>query len=220
MSTMEKVRKRISVVPLGQPFAAGMLAVCGEQKEVIRTLRKLTKSEEILRVAHGVYVKPRHSLGFGIVRPGALEVAQALAEEEGARLAIHGAAWALKFGLTTRVMTSPTFLTDGRTQRVRTGKVLFTLRHASPEEMRLSETQAGRAILALRWLGQPAAPQAAVGKVLLQLPETEFARFLGLTLSTDGWITKTLKALVKPEGGTPDPSSIPRYEAESILNDC
>ncbi len=200
MSTMEKVRKRLSLIPLDQPFATGMLAACGEGKELIRTLRKLTKSGEILRVARGVYVKPRQNPILGIVRPDALKVAQTLAEEEGARIAVHGADWALRFGLISQVITSPTFLTDGRTRRVRLGKTRLTLRHTSLEEMRLSETQAGRAILALRWMGQPAAPQAAVCKVLLQLPETEFARFLCLTLSAKGWITKALEALIKPEG--------------------
>jgi hypothetical protein len=153
----------------------------------------LARSGEILRVARGVYVRPRVSKLLGAVRPGPFEVAQAVAEAEGARLAVHGAVWALKLGLTTHVMSSPTYLTDGSTRRIRLGKSVITLRHASPREMRLSATSAGRALLALEWLGEPENPGGTLETIRRGLAETEYSEFIEEVRRTRGWIAKALK---------------------------
>jgi hypothetical protein len=144
-------------------------------------------------VARGIYVKPRVSNILGVVHPGAYEVALAVTEAEGSKLAAHGAAWALKFGLTTQVMTSPTYLTDGSTRRIRHGKSVIILHHASPREMRHASTTPGRAILALQWLGEPASVDEVLDVVRRKLSKSEFAEFLEEASALGGWIAKAAR---------------------------
>ncbi len=193
MTVTKTIHEHISRIPTGRPFLSASLVRHGSRAAVDQALSRLEKAKEILRVARGVYVKPRVSGLLGPVPPGALEVAQAVAEAEGAKVAFHGATWALKFGLTTQVMTSSTFLTDGRTRRLHLGKALLTLRHASPREMRLAERPGGRAILALRWLNEPASPEWAMEKLRTALSLSEWQEFQAEAAVEGGWIARAAK---------------------------
>ena len=199
MTATKSIREYLNAIPIGRPFATGSLVRFGTRAAVDQALSRLEKDQEILRVARGIYVKPRLNSILGRIRPGIFEVAQAITEAEGAKLAIHGAAWALKFGLTTQVMTSSTYLTDGRDRRLHVGKALLTLRHASPLEMRLAEKPSGRAILALRWLNEPASPRLAMEKLWAALPPNEWEEFRVEALAEGGWIAKAIKGF-KPSG--------------------
>lgn len=190
---IERVRGHLAGIPLGQPFTSAHLRHLGHRAAMNRALSRLTQAGDLVRVARGVYVNPRRSKILGAVLPGALEVAQAVAESRGVRIAYHGEAWALRFGLTTQVMVSPTYLTDGPTRRIRLGKSLVTLRHASSRLMRLAESQAGRAILALEWLGEPASPETAMGKVWAALSESEWGEFLTEADLAGGWVARFAK---------------------------
>ena len=203
MTVTQTIREHISRIPAGRPFLSASLVRYGSRAAVDQVLSRLEKAKVILRVARGVYVRPRLSTILGPVHPGVFEVAQAVAEAEGAQVAIHGAAWALKFGLTTQVMTSSTFLTNGRTRRLHVGKALLTLRHASPLEMRLAESPSGRAILALRWLNEPASPQWAMEKLRAALSSSEWGEFQAEAATEGGWIAKAVKEF--QQQGLPNP---------------
>lgn len=196
MTTMEKVKNHLLEIPAGRPFPSGAFFRHGSRCAVDQALCRLAKKGDIQRLAQGLYLKPKHSAVLGNLMPTDLEIAKAAVETEGARLAVPGAVWALKFGLTTQVMMQTTFLTDGPTRHVHLGQAVLTLRHAAPRTMRLAGTPAGRAILALEWLGEPACPGEAIGKIRKALTETEFQEFRLEVETRGGWIAETLKASI------------------------
>lgn len=194
MSVIETIRSRVGEIPTGRPFASMALSRYGSREAVDQALSRLARGGEISRVARGIYVKPRRNTVLGTVPPSALDVARAVAEAEEAKIAPHGAAWALKLGLTTQMITNPTFLTDGPTRHVRMGKALLTLRHATPRQMRLSETPGGQAILALEWLGEPESLEPALHAIRKALSASEFQGFLEEATTARGWIAKSIHA--------------------------
>ena len=194
MSTMGNVKTHISTIPNGRPFVSAAFSRHGNRAAVDQAFCRLVRSGEVVRIAQGLYLKPKVSPIVGTIMPTDLEIAKAVMEAEGATVAVPGAVWALKFRLTTQVPMTTTFLTDGSTRHVRLGKAVMTILHAPPRTMRLASTQPGRAMLALAWLGEPAAPVEAIRKIRSALDETDFIDFLGEAEATGGWIAKAAKA--------------------------
>lgn len=196
MSIMGDVKSHLSSIPVGRPFVSASFLRHGNRAAVDQAFSRLAKSGEIFRLAQGVYLKPKFSPIVGPIMPTDDEIAQAIVEAEEAKLAIPGAVWALRFRLTTQVMMSTIYLTDGPTRHVRLGKAVLTIQHAPPRTMRLSGTQAGRAMLALEWLGEPSAPKEAIGKIRSALSAAEFVAFLAEAEAAGGWIDKAAKAFL------------------------
>jgi hypothetical protein len=201
MTTTLNIERHLEGIPLGKPFVSSQIVRLGTRAAADQALSRMAKAGRIVRVARGVYVKPRQSAIVGTVLPGAFAVAQAICEQEGSRLAATGAAWAYKFGLTTQLTASPTYLTDGSTRHVRIGKALLTLLHASPKAMRLSSVPAGQAILALEWLMEPERPAAAIQKIREALSKEEFREFLREAKLTGGWIARAVSRSGAPGRG-------------------
>jgi hypothetical protein len=200
MSTMGEVKSQLMKIPIGRPFASGMFRRYGNRAAVDQSLCRLARDGEILRVSQGIYIKPKRSAVVGIIMPSELDVARAVVEGEEASLGLPGAVWALKFGLTTQVMLQTTFLSDGPTRHVRMGKAVLTILHAPPRVMRLAGTPAGRAILALEWLDEPADPTAAIAKVWNQLSESERLEFMCEAEARGGWVAKVARQFVARGG--------------------
>jgi len=191
---MEFIRNRVAAMPEGRPFATGSLLRLGGRAAVDKALQRLAVDGAIMRVARGIYVRPRLSPYAGKVKPQPQEVAQAAAEAMGATIAQHGATWALALGLTQQVALIPTFLTDGSTRHLRAGRMTITLRRTTPRRMRLAGFRAGGAVLALEWLGKHENPSATLAKIREALGEAEFSQFMEEAKGFGGWIAKVADA--------------------------
>ena len=187
---MEAIRSGVEAMPEGRPFATGSFLGFGNRAAVDKSLQRLVGAGEIMRVARGVYVRPRVSPHVGKVKPQPQEVAQAVAEAMGAAIAPHGATWALALGLTQQEAIRPTFLTNGSTRHVRSGKLTITLQRATPKRMRLAGFRSGGAVLALEWLGCHAEVSVTLGRIRESLGEAEFGRFMEEAKGFGGWIAK------------------------------
>lgn len=125
-----KSQNRIGIDPPGSAIPGRTFALCGNRLGVNCALRRLAASGEILRVAPGIYVKPRHSALVGMVLPNSQEIAKVVTEAERTTFEPSGAAWVYNFRLTTQIMANPVYLTNGVSRRILLGKAFLTLRHA------------------------------------------------------------------------------------------
>jgi len=191
---MGSIRGGVEAMPEGRPFATGSLLGLGGRAAVDKALQRLVGAGEIMRVARGIYVRPRVSPYVGKVRPQPQEVAQAAAEAMGATIAPHGATWALALGLTQQVALRPTFLTDGSTRHLRSGKLMIALLRTTPRRMRLAGFKAGGAVLALEWLGEHPDAAATIDRIREALGQTEFGLFMDEARRFGGWIAKATSA--------------------------
>ena len=76
-------------------------------------------SGKIIRIARGIYCKPKvdTEFGFGILYPSVDEVAQAIAQRDKCRIVPTGDAALNKLGLSTQVPMNAAYYTDGTPRR-------------------------------------------------------------------------------------------------------
>ncbi len=105
----------------GTILFASDFADMGEQKTINKVFERITLSGKIIRLARGIYCKPKidTEFGFGIVYPGVDDVAQAIAQRDKCRIVPTGDAALNKLGLSTQVPMNAVYFTDGTSRRIK-----------------------------------------------------------------------------------------------------
>lgn len=124
MATQSIENKIISVINRkkhGTILFAIDFADMGEQKTINKAFERITLSGKIIRLARGIYCKPKvdTEFGFGIVYPGVDDVAQAIAQRDKCRIVPTGDTALNKLGLSTQVPMNAVYLTDGTSRRIK-----------------------------------------------------------------------------------------------------
>ena len=175
MTTMEKIRHHIEAQPMGEPFVSSSLLLLGSRAAVDQSLTRLTKEGTILRVARGVYVRPKVSRFVGKVIPEANEVVNAMAESRGETIHVHGAEAVLRLGLTTQVPMKSIYYTSGPSRTLRVGSLDVVLKHASQRLLALSGSPAGLAFSALWYMGKKQVTPETIVAIQGKLSSAEFS---------------------------------------------
>ena len=138
----------------GTVFTPTDFADLGTRNAVDLALSRNARAGTIRKLARGVYDLPRRDVRLGVLSASPEDVASALAGRDGARLQASGAHAANLLGLSEQVPVRLTFLTDGRSRRLRLGKQQVVLKHTTPRQMATAGRVSGTVIQALRWLGR------------------------------------------------------------------
>lgn len=173
----------------GAVFTAKDFLDLGSRAAVDQALARLANAGRIRRIDRGVYDLPRVHPLAGPLWPAAERVARAIARQTDSHLKRSGASAANLLGLTPQVPAQAIWLTDGPSRRVRVGKLLVVLQHASRVDMLLPDTAAGMAIVALRHLGSDAASNPDLLRALAgRLDATDRAALVGVRKQLPGWL--------------------------------
>lgn len=198
MSTAQSIRERIAALPAGEPFTPALFAGLGSRASIDQTLMRLTREGAIERIARGLYMVPAASR-FGLKSmPSAEQVAQVLAESEGAMIEVHGAEAARRFGFTTQTPAQPVFYTSGSSRTVHIGKLQVKLQRVAARKLALAGRPAGQALSALWYLGPEQVTAATFERIAARLSQLEFKVLLGAKASMPAWM---LDALLRYEKG-------------------
>lgn len=115
---------------------------------------QLVRSGELVRVATGIYCRPRKSRLFGTVMPSVEEVAVAIARRDRARIVPSGDQALYQLGLTTQMPMRPVYFTDGPSRKVQFGRWVITFKRAAPRYLAAWGKVSGPVIQALRAIGK------------------------------------------------------------------
>lgn len=126
----------------------------GSAKAVSKALERLVQKKEILRIANGIYVRPKIDPIIGAVTPALEEIVQAIAKRDHARIIPTGTYALNKLGLTTQVPTNVVYLTDGAARKVRIGRRSITFKRTTPKNLSAKGEITGLVIQALKTLGK------------------------------------------------------------------
>jgi hypothetical protein len=192
MSISKLIWFRIESLPKGQPFNTRELLTYGSRAVVDQTLARLTRQGKILRLARGIYTRPKYNKYVGNVMPEPLKIAEAKARTSNAMLGPTGAEAARMFGLTTQMPTQPVYFTTGSPTSIHFGKLTIKLVRASARKIQLSSTRVGLAISALWFLGKEETTHKAIAKIERQLSPDEFAQIKQLNAYMPGWLSNKL----------------------------
>lgn len=95
----------------------------GESKSANKALERLVKSNEIIRIARGIYYYPKidKKLGLGVLYPSLETIAEAIAKRDKAKIIPAGAYALNRIGLSTQVPMNIVYQTDGSPRKIRIG---------------------------------------------------------------------------------------------------
>ena len=193
MSTAKAVRAAVRKLPRGTPFTGARFLKHGTRGAVDRTLSRLAAEGEILRLAQGVFVRPRRNRFVGAVMPGLHEVVEAIARDNGETLQIHGAEAARRFRLTTQVPIAPVFHTSGSTRTIRVAGTAVRLVHtANRRRLQFAGEPTGAAISALWYLGKDNVTPETVAAIEVALGPAEFEKLRSADMPA--WMQKAFAA--------------------------
>jgi hypothetical protein len=129
-----------------------------------------------VRIAQGVYARPKPNRYSGTSLPATEEVAYAIAKRTGEQLAPHGAELARRFGMSTQMPVQASFYTTGRTRRIEAIHGCIYFEHAPEALMKHADSPAGQAALVLHYLGRTHATKEMAAQLLERIPAGERQR--------------------------------------------
>jgi hypothetical protein len=135
----------------------------------------MAKDKEIMRIARGIYVRPKWNKYVNApVMPEPFEIAKLVAKTRGTIIGPTGAEAAHMLGLSTQMPTQPVYVTTGRTGEIKVGKNTVRLRHVAPRQMQYAGTAVGTAIAALRYLGKDHVTTKVIATLAKTLTKEDF----------------------------------------------
>lgn len=131
----------------------------GPRQAVDQALHRLTRGNQIRRIARGLYDKPRtNRLTCKPTNPDPRAVIDALSRRDQTRMLIDGITAANDLGLTNAVPAHIVVHTDARLKYFELGKLVIDFRKTAPSKLYWADRPAMRIVQALHWL-QDVLPQ-------------------------------------------------------------
>ena len=131
----------------------------GPRDAVDQALHRLTRSQQIRRIARGLYDQPRNNaLTAKPTNPDPRGVINALARRDQSRMLIDGITAANDLGLTNAVPARIVIHTDARLQSFDLGNLTIQFKKTAPSKLYWAGRPAMRVVQALHWL-QDVLPQ-------------------------------------------------------------
>lgn len=169
MSIEEKVIKQIKALPKGELLLPVDFRDLGSSEAIRLSLFRLEKEGFIVRVAQGIYVRPKESKLIGKITPSAEEVAEAIAKRDRMRTVPTGSYALNALGLSTQVPMNIVLLTDGSPREIRVGKRTIKFKKTTPKNL-LAKGKISRLVIqALKEIGNGKVTEDEEQKVLALL---------------------------------------------------
>ncbi|MCM1030562.1 MAG: DUF6088 family protein [Oscillibacter sp.] len=129
----------------------------GDPKTIQKAFERLTISEQLIRVARGIYCYPKidKTLGLGVLYPTFEEIAVAIAKRDKAHIVPTGIYALNKLGLSTQLPMNVVYLTDGSPRKVKLqGKKGIQFKHTAKKNLAFQNNFAMLLTFALREIGE------------------------------------------------------------------
>ena len=156
-SVENKILSVIKSKKCGTILFASDFADAGERKTINKAFERIALSGKIIRLARGIYCKPKvdTEFGFGVIYPSVDDVAQAIAQRDKCRIVPTGDTVLNKLGLSTQVPMNAVYLTDGTPRRIKiyNGRGILS-KHVVPKRLDFKSELIMLITFALQTLGQ------------------------------------------------------------------
>jgi hypothetical protein len=192
-STENKIINKIKKAGRGSLFFVGNFIDFGTSKSVNKALERLVEKEEIIRVARGIYTRPKKSELLGIIYPTTDEIARAIAKRDKARIIPTGAYALNVLGLSTQVPLKVVYLTDGASRKINLGKRSILFKKTAPKNLSTIGEISSLAIQALKSIGKNNTEEWQIQKIIELLKKEEPARLQNDIRLAPEWIRKIMR---------------------------
>ena len=189
-SLPERIMGYAEAKPEATPIQAEDLLQFGDRAAVSRALSRLARSERLLRICRGVYMRPIETR-FGLRAPSLEQAITALASLWSETIVSNGGDAANWLGLTTQNTVRTVYLTSGPDRLLSFGAHQVELRHAPSWQLAVPNRNAGTVIRAVAWLG-PNEIEASLDAVLPKLSGEDLSELLAARTVMPPWIAEPL----------------------------
>lgn len=150
----------------------------GTDAAIKMALTRLVKAGKIVRVAHGIYTKPKQDPVLGKLLPSLDFVAEAVAKKEKVKIRPTALDAINKLGLSEQVPTRTIYITDGRRKEIKVGKSKIIFKPTTAKKLALKGEFSGLVIQALEVLEPHTIDQQRREKILyfLKLEEPKILK--------------------------------------------
>lgn len=174
MQSIEKqIERSIKSKPIGSLVLPDDYLSYGSSDAVRKALDRLQDKKVLVRVAQGIYVRPKISKLIGPLVPSAEEVAEAIAKRDKIRTVPTGSYALNALGLSTQVPMNIVLFTDGSPREIKVGKRKIKFKKTTPKNLMAKGKISRLVIQVLKEIGN--------GRV----NETEEKKILGLLKKED-----------------------------------
>lgn len=152
-STEKQILKKIKKAGRGTLFFVENFIPFGSAKTINKALERLVDKGILLRVATGIYTRPKISKLLGALRPGVEDIAKAIAKRDKARIVPTGIYALNRLGLSTQIPLKIVYLTDGAARKVKINNTVITFKKTTPKNVMAVGEVSRLVIQALRTIG-------------------------------------------------------------------
>ena len=189
-SLPERIMGYAEAKPEATPIQAEDLLHFGGRAAVNRALSRLARSERLMRVYRGIYMRPIETR-FGLRAPHREMALSALSELWDEIIVGNGGDAANWLGLTTQNTGRSVYLTSGPDRTLFFGAHRVELLHAPSWELTAPNRNAGTVIRAIAWLG-PREVEESLDAVLPTLSREDLSELFAARTVLPPWMAEPL----------------------------
>lgn len=190
MSLPQRIMGYAEAKPEATPIQAEDLLHLGDRAAVSRALSRLARSERLMRICRGVYMRPIETR-FGLRAPRREKALAALSKLWNETIVPNGGDAANWLGLTTQNTVRSVYLTSGPDRLLHFGAHCVELRHAPSWQLAAPNRNAGTVIRAVAWLG-PHEIEESLDAVLPTLSGEDLSELLAARTVLPPWMAEPL----------------------------
>jgi hypothetical protein len=131
------------------------------------------------------------------VAPDIDAIAEAIGRRTGSQLVPSGAVAANRLGLSTQVPAKPVYLSDGRTRRIRVGRIEFQIKHVTPKELPAGSRTSAMIFQALRHMGKESVNDQLIARIRAALSVQQRRQLEADARYTTDWIAGVARRIAR-----------------------
>jgi hypothetical protein len=192
-SIEDDILTQIESLPNGKMLFPSDFSELGSSEAVRLSLFRLEKEGVIIRVAQGIYVRPKESNFIGKLLPTAEEVAEAIAKRDRIRTVPTGSYALNALGLSTQVPMKIVLLTDGSPREIKVGKRTIKFKKTTPKNLLAKGKVSRLAIQALKEIGNGKVTEEEENKIIGLLMKEDMKDLKHDIALAPVWVQKIMK---------------------------
>lgn len=164
-SSKNQIQTKISKSSFGEIFFLDDFVKYGSSENIRKVLSRLEEDGIVIRLAQGIYLKPKKDPLLGVIYPTTEEIAKQIAQRDKARIAPTGIMALFLLGLTTQIPLKAVYLTDGSQREIKIGKRSIKLKKTAPRSFAIKDGLLHLIVQAFKEVGQEGVTEVFLEKI-------------------------------------------------------
>nr|WP_317632449.1 DUF6088 family protein [uncultured Flavobacterium sp.] len=196
-SSKNQIQTKILKSSFGEIFFSDDFVSYGSAENIRKVLSRLEEDGLVMRLAHGIYLKPKKDTLLGIVYPTTEEIAKQIAQRDKARIAPTGVMALYLLGLTTQIPLKAVYLTDGSQREVKIGNRNIKFKKTVPRSFAIKDGLLHLIVQAFKEVGQNGTTEEFLQKIASSVHRLETKVIDTQLRYAPVWIQKIISKLYK-----------------------